>query len=257
MLQHHNQIIIIMNNSIKIFSNQEFGNIRTAGTFDEPLFCLIDVCKALNIVNYRNVKRRLDKEDVHQVDTLTNGGRQSITFINESGLYTTILRSESDRAKHFRKWVTSTVLPSIRKTGMYGGYNIPQTKAEALRLAADLAEKVETQQKIIEQQTPLANLGDAVMKYDDDITIAEMAKILDQNGFRTGDRRFRQLLREDGYLLRNGQPSQKAMNANILAIAKVPYETKYGREGIYTKIMVTTDGQKFFTNKYLKDIWNN
>lgn len=245
-----------MDNSIQIFSNHVFGKIRTTGTSENPLFCLADVCRVLEI-QPSATKKRLKTDGVNLIKVTDSYGREQFaTFITEPNLYKVIMRSDKPQAEPFQDWVCGEVLPTIRKTGMYGGYNVPQTRAEALRLAADLAEKVEAQQKIIEQQTPLANLGDAVMKYDDDITVAEMAKILDQNGFRTGDRRFRQLLREDGYLLRNSQPSQKAMNANILAIVKVPYETKYGREGIYTKVMVTTDGQKFFTNKYLKGTWN-
>lgn len=238
---------------IQIFNSQEFGDIRTAGTSDNPFFCLTDVCKALEYSNaHRALKLHVDPKDITKCYTLTKGGMQNVVFVNESGLYSLIFGSKTKKARDFKHWVTFIVLPTIRKTGMYGGYAVPQTKAEALRLAADLAEKVEAQQKIIEQQTPLANLGNAVMEYDDDITIAEIAKILDQNGFRTGDHRFRKLLKEDGFLLQNGLPSQRAMNANLLAIVKVPFETKYGREGIYTKVMVTVDGQKFFTNKYLK-----
>ena len=102
-----------------MFSNPQFGEIRTAGTPDEPLFCLADVCQSIGISNARNVKSRIDEEDVRQVDTLTNGGIQSITYVTESGLYDVILRSDSPNAKPFRKWVTSEVLPSIRKHGAY------------------------------------------------------------------------------------------------------------------------------------------
>lgn len=105
--------------ALKIFDSPEFGEIRTQIHEGEPVFCLADVCKAIDISNHRNVKNRLDSEDVHSIDTLTKGGVQELTFINESGLYDTILRSESPKAKPFRKWVTKEVLPSIRKTGGY------------------------------------------------------------------------------------------------------------------------------------------
>lgn len=105
--------------ALKIFDSPEFGQIRTQIYEGEPVFCLADVCKAIDISNSRNVKARLDSEDVHAIDTLTPKGNQSITYINESGLYDTILRSESPKAKPFRKWVTKEVLPSIRKTGGY------------------------------------------------------------------------------------------------------------------------------------------
>lgn len=106
-------------NALKIFSNPNFGEVRTQVHNGEPMFCLSDVCKAIDIANPRNVKSRLDKEDVHQMDTLTSGGNQLLTYITESGLYDAILRSDSTKAKPFRKWVTKEVLPSIRKTGGY------------------------------------------------------------------------------------------------------------------------------------------
>ena len=108
-----------MKTEIEIFKNERFGEIRVAGTSDEPLFCLADVCKSIGVANARNVKDRIDEEDVRQVDTLTNGGMQKLTYVTEAGLYDVIIRSDSDMAKPFRKWVTNEVLPSIRKHGAY------------------------------------------------------------------------------------------------------------------------------------------
>lgn len=105
--------------ALKIFSHSEFGQVRSVPSKDGPLFCLADVCKAIEISNPRNVKARLDPEDVRQADTLTPGGNQMLTYVTESGLYDTILRSDSPKARPFRKWVTKEVLPSIRKTGGY------------------------------------------------------------------------------------------------------------------------------------------
>lgn len=105
--------------ALQIFSNSEFGEVRTMVEDDNPLFCLSDVCKAVEISNPRNVKSRLDQEDVRLMDTLTNGGVQQLTYVTESGLYDAILRSDSPKAKPFRKWVIKEVLPSIRKTGGY------------------------------------------------------------------------------------------------------------------------------------------
>lgn len=113
---------------LAIFQNEVFGQIRVAGTSEEPLFCLADVCRAIGIENARNVRSRLDEEDVRLVDTLTEGGNQKINFITEPGLYDVIIRSDSDKAKPFRKWVTSVVLPSIRKTGSYSSAAVPAPK---------------------------------------------------------------------------------------------------------------------------------
>lgn len=107
-------------NSIEIFKNERFGEIRVAGTSDEPLFCLADICRAMGISNVGNVKNRLDEDDVRLTDTTDSLGRtQQINFVTESGLYDVIIRSDSEIAKPFRKWITSEVLPSIRKTGKY------------------------------------------------------------------------------------------------------------------------------------------
>nr|DAU33810.1 MAG TPA: repressor domain protein [Caudoviricetes sp.] len=115
---------------LQIFNNEEFGEVRTAVVNDEPMFCLIDICKALEIKNATDVAKRLDEDE----RTRLNLGRQGETnFITESGLYAVILRSDKPNAKKFRKWVTSEVLPSIRKTGSYG---MPKTTGGQIQLLA-------------------------------------------------------------------------------------------------------------------------
>jgi prophage antirepressor-like protein len=126
-------------NEVRIFNNPQFGQIRTAGTADNPLFCLADVCQAIGINNSRAVKGRLDEDDVSLIDTIDNLGRtQQVTFVTESGLYDVIIRSDSEQAKPFRKWVTSEVLPSIRKTG---SYSISQLSRKELALMVIQAEE--------------------------------------------------------------------------------------------------------------------
>ena len=117
-------------NDLQIFNNEEFGEVRTAVINDEPMFCLIDICKALEISNPSKVAQRLDEDERTKLEL----GRQGETnFITESGLYAVILRSDKPNAKKFRKWVTSEVLPSIRKTG---GYEIPKSTSGQIQLLA-------------------------------------------------------------------------------------------------------------------------
>lgn len=144
---------------LQIFSNSEFGEIRTITKDDEPMFCLADVCKALEISNVGNVKQRLSEKGIHTADTLTKGGMQKMTFISEANLYKTIFQSRKESAERFTEWVTSEVLPSIRKTG---SYSKPLTTSEQIRLLAqgntELAERVDkVEDKItsIEEETPL------------------------------------------------------------------------------------------------------
>lgn len=110
-------------NEMQIFSNPAFGQVRTAGTPDNPLFCLADVCNAVELTNPSSVKGRLDQEDVQLVDLHALNykmvGNSMATFINESGFYDVLLFSTSPKVKPFRRWVTHEVLPSIRKTGQY------------------------------------------------------------------------------------------------------------------------------------------
>ena len=135
-------------NEIKVFDNPQFGKVRTAGTSENPLFCLPDVCKALGL-NASHVRERLE-DGVVSTDTITDnlGRAQVANFVNEDGLYDVILDSRKPEAKAFRKWVTSEVLPSIRKTGQYSA-QVPQTFAEALMLAAKQQVALEEKEKKI------------------------------------------------------------------------------------------------------------
>lgn len=123
-----------MSNEINIFKNEEFGEVRISMLNNEPLFCLSDICRVLEISNSRNVKNRLMQNGVHTMDTIDSYGRtQSATFINEPNLYKVIFQSRKESAEKFTDWVTSEVLPSIRKTG---SYSIPQTTDGKITLLA-------------------------------------------------------------------------------------------------------------------------
>ena len=143
-------------NELQIFNNEEFGSVRTITKDNEPMFCLADVCKALDIKNATDVAKRLDDDE----RTRLNLGRQGETnFVTESGLYAVILRSDKPNAKKFRKWITGEVLPSIRKTGSYGK---PMTTAEKIQLLAQgneelsgRVEKVEDKIDSLENDMPL------------------------------------------------------------------------------------------------------
>ena len=144
-------------NDLQIFNNEEFGEVRTAVVNDEPMFCLIDICKALEIKNATDVAKRLDEDELTRLNLGSRAGETN--FITESGLYAVILRSDKPNAKKFRKWVTSEVLPTIRKTG---GYNKPMSTAEKIKLLAqgneelnERVEKVEDKLDSLENDMPL------------------------------------------------------------------------------------------------------
>ncbi len=128
-----------MSNQITIFTNPTFGEIRTAGTADEPMFCLADVCKVLEL-QVTPTKNRLNQKGVNSINTLTNGGRQSMLFINEQNLYKVIMRSDKPQAEPFQDWVCGEVLPTIRKTGGYIAANAQMTDEEIMATALRIGE---------------------------------------------------------------------------------------------------------------------
>lgn len=153
------------NSVFDIFDNAEFGSIRTKLINGEPWFCLRDVCKALEIVNVVNVKNRLTLKGVRIMYTLTPGGKQELTFINEANLYKTVFRSYKESAERFTDWVTSEVLPAIRQTGSYQTPPKPLTQLEMMRLQLGMIDDHEDRIKNLEdtmtidygQQESLAN----------------------------------------------------------------------------------------------------
>lgn len=145
--------------NLQVFNSEEFGNVRTVIVDNEPMFCLADVCRALEITNVGNVKQRLSEKGIHTVDTLTNGGTQKMVYINEPNLYKTIFQSRKASAERFTDWVTSEVLPSIRKTG---NYNMNMTDEEKIQLIAkgnvklnERIDKVEDKISSLENDMPL------------------------------------------------------------------------------------------------------
>lgn len=157
---------------LQIFSNSEFGEIRTITEDDEPMFCLADVCKALEISNVGNVKQRLSEKGIHTADTLTKGGMQKMIFISEANLYKTIFQSRKESAERFTDWVTGEVLPSIRKTGSYQKKLSPQ---EMMRIQLGMLDDVSDRVSKLENTM---NIDYGQQKVLNDLVSARVIKIL-------------------------------------------------------------------------------
>lgn len=157
---------------LQIFSNSEFGEIRTITKDNEPMFCLADVCKALEISNVGNVKQRLSEKGIHTADTLTKGGMQKMIFISEANLYKTIFQSRKESAERFTDWVTSEVLPSIRKTGSYQKKLSPQ---EMMRIQLGMLDDVSDRVSKLENTM---NIDYGQQKVLNDLVSARVIKIL-------------------------------------------------------------------------------
>lgn len=151
-------------NDLQIFNSDEFGEVRTVLVENEPMFCLTDICKALQLTQPSKVKERLSEKGVRSIPTLTNGGEQKLLYINESNLYKTIFQSRKESAERFTEWVTSEVLPSIRKTG---GYGMPKTTGGQIQLLA--RGYTELEQKVNDIKDDVSELKENVPLYSCDI----------------------------------------------------------------------------------------
>lgn len=194
---------------LQIFNSEEFGEVRTAVINDEPMFCLADICKALELTQPSKVKERLNEKGVRSIPTLTKGGEQKLLYINESNLYKTIFQSRKESAERFTEWVTSEVLPSIRKTG---GYGMPKTTGGQIQLLAQ--GYTELEQTVNSIKDDVTELKDNVPLYGCEIDEVQKhvrrigVKVLggkDSNAYRDGSIRssvysdiYGQLKREYG-----------------------------------------------------------
>lgn len=159
-------------NDLQIFNNEEFGEIRTAVINDEPMFCLADICRVLEIKNVSDCKSRLRQKGIVTTDTLTNGGKQKMIFIDESNLYKTIFQSRKESAERFTDWVTGEVLPSIRKTGSYQKKLSPQ---EMMRIQLGMLDDVSDRVSKLENTM---NIDYGQQKVLNDLVSARVIKIL-------------------------------------------------------------------------------
>lgn len=249
-------------NKIKIFENPEFGSIRTLQKDGEPWFVGKDVAAALGYSNPRKaIADHVDEEDKGVTNCYTLGGNQNMTIINESGLYSLILSSKLPTAKKFKHWVTSEVLPSIRKTGGYISGQETMSDADLMAKALLVAQRQINQRdaRIAEMQ-PKALFADSVAASKTSILIGELAKILKQNGVENmGQNRLFEWLRSNGYLIRRkgtdyNMPTQRAMELRLFEVKETVVSHADGHQTINKTPKVTGKGQQYFINAFLGGI---
>ena len=172
-------------NEMKIFQSPEFGAIRTMRNGqDEPMFCAKDVCSVLGYMNGRDaVKNHVEPEDVEKIYTPTNGGKQRMLYVNESGLYALVLFSKLECARRFKHWVTSEVLPSIRKQGGYMVARPEESDEMILARALQIMQAtLERRDELIARLKPRAEYADHVLDSISCFTVTQIAKELDMTG---------------------------------------------------------------------------
>ena len=246
-------------NDIQIFQNEQFGAIRTSGTADNPLFCLADICRVLDL-QPAAVMRRLDDgvTSNHPIpDSL--GRMQQANFVNEDGLYDVILDSRKPEARAFRKWVTSEVLPSIRKTGSYTAKQM--TRKDLAKMIIQQEEEMEVlrienkrQAEVMEAQKPKVVFADAVVGSRSTCLIGELAKIITQNGYKIGQNRLFAWMREHHYLGQIGEyyniPCQKYLEMGLFELKKNVHSQNGNLVTTITP-KVTGKGQQYFINLFM------
>ena len=224
-------------NELQIFENSEFGEIRTITKDNEPMFCLADVCKALELTNSRSVADRLEDDERCKLDLPRQG---ETWFVTESGLYAVILRSDKPNAKKFRKWVTGEVLPSIRKNGGYIANQEQMTPEQIVANALIVAQNIISQKdKQIEEMKPKAEFFDTVAESKTAISMNEVAKVLNIKGY--GRNNLFEFLRENKILDRWNVPYQRYVDNGWFRVIEQHYQ-KNGEPVVTTKTLVYQKG---------------
>lgn len=247
-------------NELKNFTFED-QQIRVLTIEGEPWFVGKDVAEVLGYSNSRKaIADHVDSEDKGVTKCYTLGGTQQTTIINESGLYSLILSSKLPDAKKFKRWVTSEVLPTIRKHGAYmtdaKAAAIVTDKGSLADLLQQAAEQLKRKDIQIEQMKPKALFADAVSTSDTPILVGELAKILHQNGVSMGQNRMFRWLRDNGYLISKkgtsyNMPTQRAMELGLFKIKENAITHSDGHVTITKTPKVTGKGQVYFVNKFV------
>ena len=278
--------------NLMAFDNNEFGQVRAFQKDGEVWFVGKDVCEAFGDTNYRRSLSRIDNEDKNTSQISTPGGTQNMTVINESGLYSLLFQMQPQKAKgvsqsaqpqkahhdgvsdeypieiqeridklhRFKRWVTSEVLPAIRKHGAYltdkKAYEITHNPNSLADLLIQAGEQLRKKDLVIQEMQPKALFADAVATSKTSILIGDLAKILKQNGVNIGQKRLFEWLRNHGYLVkRNGadrnMPTQKSMDMGLFEIKETVVTHADGHVTISKTTKVTGKGQQYFINKFL------
>ena len=248
-------------NELKIFENSEFGTLRGVEINGESWLVGKDVAERLGYSNpQKAIRDHVDDEDKTVNESFTVNGTMGV-LINESGVYALIMGSKLPNAKKFKRWVTSEVLPAIRK---HGGYLTAEKVEEALlnpdvliRLATELKDEREARRALenkVAEDAPKVLFAKAVEQAENSILVGDLAKLIKQNGTDIGQKRLFARLREEGYLGKTGasynMPTQRAMEMQLFHISERTINNPDGSVRLTRTVKVTGKGQVYFINRY-------
>lgn len=247
--------------NLQIFKNPNFGQVRVIEQNGEPWFIGKDVADILGYGNSRDaLNTHVDSEDKNTV-VISDGkrGNPNQTIINESGLYSLILSSKLPTAKQFKRWVTSEILPSIRKNGGYIAGQETLSDDELLSKALLVAQnKIAERDKQIKTMQPKVLFADTVAASNTSILIGDLAKLLKQNGVNIGQKRLFEWMRSNGYLIRKkgnswNMPTQRSMERGLFEIKETVITHSDGHIAVNKTPKVTGKGQMYFVNRFLNE----
>ena len=248
-------------NRLQIFENPEFGAVRTVELNGEPWLVGKDVAKALGYAKPENaIGTHVDSDD--KTTTLIQGTgsnyKSKAVLINESGLYSLVLSSKLPTARKFRHWVTSEVLPSIRRHGLYAVdelLNNPDLMIQAMeQLKAERAKNLHLSEKV-RQDAPKVLFADSVAASHTSILVFDLAKLLRQNGVNIGGNRLFDWMRQNGYLVKRrgadwNMPTQRSMEMGLFEVKETSVTHSDGHVTVTKTPKVTGKGQVYFVNKF-------
>lgn len=248
-------------NQLQVFNNEEFGQVRTVVKGEDVWFVAQDVCDVLGINKQRDAYSRLDEDERGSVVVDTLGGKQNVNAINESGLYSLILRSRKPQAKAFKKWVTGEVLPSIRKHGAYMTDQVleqavtnPDFAIGLLTKLKEEKEKLAAAQQQIAQRQPLVTFAEACMQSDQSLKVSEVAKLAAKHNIKIGQRQLFAKLKEWNLMFkRSTEPTQPAVERGLFEITQGVKQKPSGEPFTWTTTYVTPKGQAYIIDRLKKE----
>ena len=242
---------------LQVFNHPQFGTVRAVEIQGEPWLVGKDVAESLGYTaTEKAIRTHVDGDDKGVTEMDTPGGKQKVVIINESGLYSLVFGSKLPEAKKFKQWVTSEVLPSIRRDGGYMHTSPDMTDEEIMARAVLLGQKkIEEQAKRIQEMRPKEIFADRVSASESSILVGDLAKLLKQNGVDMGQKRLFRWLRDKGYLIKYGisynLPTQRSMELGLFEIKETTITHADGHISISKTVKVTGKGQVYFVNKFL------
>ena len=247
-------------NNIQIFKNDSFGAVRTVEVEGVPYFVGKDVAEILGYSNTRDaLARHVDDEDKADVVIYDGSQNRTMAVISESGVYALVFSSKLPKAKEFKHWVTSEILPTIRKHGAYMTDSVIEQALTSpdflIQLATQLKEE-QVQRKALEQRVeadrPKVLFADAVETSQTSILIGDLAKLIKQNGVDIGQKRLFAWMRDNGYLIKSGNstnmPTQRSMDMKLFEVKERSISNPDGSVRVTKTTKVTGKGQTYFIN---------